>query len=94
MLQAGCQDDVGRLPTRSGTERLTASVPLGVKRPETSRRVQSRDTVRAATTRSSAVEWTRNAGACVTPFILQLGSSRVLLSSFRRWEWVHQGWDA
>ncbi len=33
--------------------------------------VESRDTGLVTVTRSSVVEWTRNAGACVTPLILQ-----------------------
>lgn len=44
---------------------------LPMERVETSERAKSRDTVGAAVTRSSSVEWPRNAGACVTPFISQ-----------------------
>jgi len=44
---------------------------LRLERPETTSRPESEDTRGIAATRSSPVEWTRNAGACVTPFNLQ-----------------------
>ena len=44
---------------------------LRLERLETTSRHESDDTCRVAATRSSPVEWTRNAGACVTPFISQ-----------------------
>jgi len=44
---------------------------LRLERPETTSRPESEDTRRIAATGSSPVEWTRNAGACVTPFNLQ-----------------------
>ncbi len=49
------------------------SVPrvLRVERPETRLRPEPDDTRLVAESRSSHVEWTRNAGACVTPFNLQ-----------------------
>ena len=44
---------------------------LRLQRLETTSRPESEDTRGIAATRSSPVEWTRNAGACVTPFNLQ-----------------------
>jgi hypothetical protein len=41
----------------------------------------TRNTGRVAATHSTAVEWTRNAGACVTPFISQSGLPQLFSTS-------------
>ena len=54
------------------------SFTLRVERLDASGRTKARNTVRAAVTPSNAVEWTRKAGARVTPFNLQHESGGVL----------------
>jgi hypothetical protein len=49
----------------------------GLKLSETVSRRESANTAVVGASRSSLAEWTRSAGACVTPFNLQSGSSRV-----------------
>jgi hypothetical protein len=56
---------------RSGIETVVVSLALPLEHPETREPAEFPDTVLAVVTRSTAVEWTRKAGACVTPFILQ-----------------------
>jgi hypothetical protein len=59
------------------------SLTFRVERLETSRRAKPRNTTRAAVTHSNAGEWTRNAGARVTPFNLQTGLHRRVFNCFR-----------
>jgi len=59
------------------------SLTFRVERLETSRRAKACNTTRAAVTHSNAVEWTRNAGARVTPFNLQRSVVRAGFGSRR-----------
>ena len=56
---------------RSEIAPLTVVRAPRVERQETSGDVECRNTGLAAVTRSGSVEWTHNAGACVTRLILQ-----------------------
>jgi hypothetical protein len=56
---------------RSGIQTAVVSLALPLEHPETREPAEFPDTVLAVVTRSTAVEWTRKAGACVTPFNLQ-----------------------
>jgi hypothetical protein len=58
--------NMGRSEERN--QPVSVSVALRVERLEPSGRAKAGDTARAAVTHSNAVEWTRNAGARVTPF--------------------------
>ncbi len=54
--------------SQDAMEAVAVARVLRVERLETGSRPESDDTSLVAATRSSHVEWTRNAGACVTPF--------------------------
>ena len=63
----GFHEEIVGPPNRRGMEPVGVPLVLRLEPLETRDRAKSRDTVRGTATRSSAVEWTRNARACVTP---------------------------
>lgn len=76
-------EQVGGLQAASqnGMEPVAVARALRLERRETGSGPASDSTRLVAGSRSSHVEWTRNAGACVTPFNLQTGSVTAVLGS-------------
>lgn len=78
----------------TGLTRFAAPRRLRVKPPETIRRDKPDNTAVAGASPSSTAEWTRSAGACVTPFNLQSKSQSKSAHVFRsglegsRWDWT------
>jgi hypothetical protein len=67
-------------PIRSGVR--SAWPGSGLQPPETTPPPERRNTGQASASRFGAAEWTRNAGACVTPFDFQSESAEALETSY------------
>ena len=74
-------------PSQAGLEPGAAPRVPRMERLETTSRPQSGDTASRSATRSSSVEWTQKAGACVAPFNLQCESTEASEASF----WKERG---